>query len=95
MAGKDWLTSFLERHPSLSIRRPQATSLSHATSFNKKNVGDFFNNLARVYERYPLEAHQVWNVDETGTKTVQVSSLLIFYSLLLIILSKNNQRKKA
>ncbi|KAF2897908.1 hypothetical protein ILUMI_08265, partial [Ignelater luminosus] len=28
LAGEDWLGSFLKRHPSLSIRTPQATSLS-------------------------------------------------------------------
>ncbi|CAH1979415.1 unnamed protein product [Acanthoscelides obtectus] len=38
LAGEDWLGSFLKRHPSLSIRTPQATSLLRATSFNKQNV---------------------------------------------------------
>ncbi|XP_053947962.1 uncharacterized protein LOC128856673 [Anastrepha ludens] len=38
MAGEDWLGNFLKRHPSLSIRSPQATSLSRDTSFNQKTV---------------------------------------------------------
>nr|XP_033955950.1 mucin-2-like isoform X2 [Pseudochaenichthys georgianus] len=29
-SGADWLTTFLKWHPTLSIRRPQATSLSRA-----------------------------------------------------------------
>jgi hypothetical protein len=51
IAGEDWLGSFLKRHPTLSIRSPQATSLSRATSFNKNNVKLFFTNLSSVYER--------------------------------------------
>ncbi|KAJ8273825.1 hypothetical protein GJAV_G00105920, partial [Gymnothorax javanicus] len=65
MAGKDWLTSFLERNKTLSIRRPQATSMSRSTSFNKTNVTAFFNNLKTVLTRYNFEANDIWNMDET------------------------------
>lgn len=54
LAGEDWLSSFLKRNPSLSIRTPQATSLSRATSFNKHNVSMFFANLTAVYQRLNL-----------------------------------------
>ncbi|KAF2880132.1 hypothetical protein ILUMI_26043 [Ignelater luminosus] len=77
LAGEYWLGSFLKRHPSLSIRTPQATSLSRATSFNKYNVSMFFANLTTVYQRLNLSPGDIWNVDETGITTVQVPNRII------------------
>ncbi|XDV25652.1 hypothetical protein PO909_029534 [Leuciscus waleckii] len=71
MAGKDLLTSFLQSATSLSIRRPQATSIQRATSFNKSNVNSF-SNLQKVLDRHKFTAKDIWNVDETGITTVQV-----------------------
>ncbi|XP_063898723.1 uncharacterized protein LOC135119085 [Helicoverpa armigera] len=69
-AGVDWLTAFLKRNPSLSIRSPEATSLSRATSFNKTNIDNFFSKLADVLDRYKFPSSRIWNVDETGVTTV-------------------------
>lgn len=41
-AGWKWLRSFMRRHPRLSLRKPQATSLKRITGFSKKNVKAFF-----------------------------------------------------
>ncbi|XP_043961462.1 uncharacterized protein LOC122824665 [Gambusia affinis] len=71
MAGPDWFTLFMKRNPSLSIRSPEATSLTRATSFNRPNVEGFFNSLGQVIERYNFDGSDIWNVDETGVTTVQ------------------------
>lgn len=69
-AGEDWLSGFMKRHPRLSCRKPEATSLSRGTSFNKKNVNDFYDNLHSVLTRHSFPAKDIWNIDETGLTTV-------------------------
>ncbi|KAF7281088.1 hypothetical protein GWI33_005146 [Rhynchophorus ferrugineus] len=51
IASKDRIRGFLNRQSHLSIQTPEATSLSHATSFNKTNVDNFFENLKEVFDK--------------------------------------------
>ncbi|XP_077074282.1 uncharacterized protein LOC143725635 [Siphateles boraxobius] len=71
MAGPDWFTFFMKRNPNLSMRSPEPTSLTRATSFNHMNVERFFNSLGQVIERYSFDGGDIWNMDETGVTTVQ------------------------
>lgn len=72
-AGKQWLRDFRKKfHDKLSLRKPQATSLSRATAFNKVTVAAVFNNYKSILERHSFQPNDIWNCDETGITTVHV-----------------------
>lgn len=77
MAGEVWLRSFMKRHPILSLRLPQPTSIARATSFNRTNVELFFQNYTRVVDKYQLQGKDIWNMDESGITTVQKPDRII------------------
>ena len=52
MAGKDWVRSFLNRNPELSIRTPEATAATRARGFNKQAVGKFFDVLEKLVDEH-------------------------------------------
>ena len=72
IAGDSWLRMFRLRHPELSLRKPEATSLARSTAFNRNTVGSFFTNYKSVLNRGNFQQQHVWNADESGCSTVHV-----------------------
>ena len=69
-AGQTFWINFKTRNH-LSVRTPEATSLARMTAFNRHNVHSFFKNLAQILDRHKFEPKDIYNLDETGVRTVQ------------------------
>jgi len=69
-AGKFWLQSFLKRHPELSVRSPEPTSLVRAVGFNKPVVLKFFELYKEELGKDAFSGDRIWNADESGLTVV-------------------------
>lgn len=70
-AGINWFVNFFKCNPTLSIRQPEATSSSRSMNFNQVNVNIFIDKYDSLLTKHKFEAFQFFNIDETGTITVQ------------------------
>ncbi|XP_071092554.1 uncharacterized protein [Haliotis cracherodii] len=66
-AGEECLKGFMQRHPDLSIRKPEATSISRAVAFDRLSVNIFFNLLKAEMEKHLFQPDSIWNMDESGS----------------------------
>lgn len=71
MAGKKWYYGFMKRHPQISLRQPEATSMARARGFNKENVMGFFTLIEKLVDKHNIKPETIFNVDESGFSTVQ------------------------
>lgn len=70
MAGKDWYRAFFRRHPKLTLRTPEQTSLNRVKAFCKANVEKFFEQLDALLDEHHFPAARIFNMDESGFSTV-------------------------
>lgn len=70
MAGSQWLQSFLERNPVLSVRQAEGLSVARAMGLNREEVDKMFNLLTEVLSEHGLlyQPERIYNMDETGVQ---------------------------
>ena len=50
-AGEGWVRGFLKRHPDISLRSPEPTSVARARGFNRPHVDRFFTLLSDILRK--------------------------------------------
>ncbi|XP_076799909.1 uncharacterized protein LOC143445003 [Clavelina lepadiformis] len=65
------------RHPEISLRSLEATSLARASGFNKPQIAKFFELIHEIYEKNNLTAARIYNMDESGINVVQKLSKVL------------------
>ena len=61
----------MPRNPDLSLRKPEATSYSRGTGFNKIQVEIFCRKLQETLLQNDVSPVRIFNIDETGISSVQ------------------------
>lgn len=69
MAGKGWLARYRKRNDNLNLRKPENTSAERRFVFNKSTVGEFFENLEEVLQKFTSTGDRIYNFDESGIST--------------------------
>ncbi|CAC5394084.1 unnamed protein product [Mytilus coruscus] len=71
-AGYDWWIGFSERHPILSVRKPEGLSAARSSMLNPSVVATYFEKLGSVMESLGVKdkPQQLFNADESGISTV-------------------------
>ena len=77
LAGEDWLSLFMKRHPELSLRQPVPTSINRMLGFRRKEVSLFFQNIEQEVKVFSINGTRIFNVDESGLSTVQKTPKVI------------------
>jgi hypothetical protein len=65
-AGNKWLQTFLRRHPTLSLRKPQPISAARINGFTPENVAAFFDIFEKEMGKIKFSPYRLFNIDETG-----------------------------
>lgn len=77
ICGNDWYYGFLKRHPQISLRKPESTSLNRVKGFNKQEVDIFFSNLLEAFDKYNYQPNKIFNADETGITPVHIPAKIL------------------
>ena len=77
LAGLDFVQKFIKRVGGISIRNPEAVSISRAVGFNKPKVKEFYDVLEKLYTENIIAKENIWNADESGISTVHTPGKIL------------------
>jgi hypothetical protein len=66
--SRNWVYSFLKRHPSVGFSTSSGLDPKRAKAFNEPVVGRFFDKLAELVEKHDIPIENVYNMDEKGVQ---------------------------
>jgi hypothetical protein len=66
MPGRQLITRFLARHPSIKLGKPSGLDPKRAQCFNDTTVTNHFELLKNVLHDLDIPWENVWNMDEKG-----------------------------
>ena len=78
-AGRFWFKRYMERHPELSLLKPEGLSVAWAMGCNKEVVTKWFEMYHDTLKKLGIADNpsHIWNCDETGLQSVFVPSKVV------------------
>lgn len=67
----------MKRNPSISLRKPEATSAVRHTAMTRERVGAYFDVLEKTIRENALPPDTIWNMDECGLQLAHRPSKVI------------------
>jgi len=64
--GRDWVASFLSRHPELESARRKCIEAARIKDVSVERLIRWFEDLRRVIEEHNIESENIYNMDESG-----------------------------
>lgn len=64
------MTGFMKRNPTITLHRPEPTSMTRVIGLRRNEISRIYTNLAEVLAKEKTVANRIQNVDQTGMSTV-------------------------
>ena len=77
MKRRKWQDRFRDRHPCLSLRKPEGLSAARGTMLNPNVITEYFTKLGDLMNRHNIQSKPQQIFNETGFSTVHQTSKVV------------------